>query len=221
MNSLLDRVPATVAWLAVVMTEELVILVDEDGHALGHVPKATVHTATTPLHLALSCYVFDPGGRLLLSRRALGKKTWPGVWTNTCCGHPAPGEPVEHAVTRRLTDELGLAVAGLTLLLPAFRYRAVMPDGIAENELCPVFRAVTSSAPVANPGEVEDVEWVPWAGFAGDVLAGRDVSPWCRMQVEQLAELGPDPLGWPAGDPGALPAAARLLDAGGSSPRIR
>ncbi|TDP98044.1 isopentenyl-diphosphate delta-isomerase [Labedaea rhizosphaerae] len=195
-----------------VMTDELVVLLDEHGNTLGHAPKATVHTTTTPLHLAFSCYVFDPDGRFLLSRRALGKKTWPGVWTNSCCGHPSPGEPVADAVTRRLADEVGLVVDDLTLVLPAFRYRAVMPDGVVENELCPVFRAVTSAEPVANPAEVDDVEWVAWPEFTREVLDGtRPVSPWCRLQVEELAALGPDPVRWAAGDVDALPPAARVL----------
>lgn len=192
------------------MTDELVVLVDENGNSLGHAPKATVHTSTTPLHLAFSCYVFDHDGRFLLSRRALGKKTWPGVWTNSCCGHPSPGEPIADAVTRRLADEVGLAVTELDLVLPAFRYRAVMPDGTVENELCPVFRAVTAAEPVANPEEVDDLSWVSWPEFAREVLDGtRSVSPWCRLQVAELAALGPDPTGWAVGDAAALPAAAR------------
>jgi isopentenyl-diphosphate delta-isomerase len=196
--------------VALVMTDELVVLVDEQGNALGQAPKATVHTTATPLHLAFSCYVFDPDGRFLLSRRALGKKTWPGVWTNSCCGHPSPGEPIADAVARRLADEVGMGVGELTLVLPAFRYRAVMADGVVENELCPVFRAVTSQRPEPNPDEVDAVEWVSWPEFVRSVLAGdREISPWCRLQVEELASLGPDPLRWVAGDVATLPPAAR------------
>jgi isopentenyl-diphosphate delta-isomerase len=189
---------------------EQVVLLDEHGESIGVADKATVHDRHTPLHLAFSCYVFDPGGRLLLSRRALSKTTWPGVWTNSCCGHPGPGEPIAGAVTRRLRDELGLPVPDVDLILPKFRYRATMSNDVVENELCPVFRAVTTGQPRPVPAEVDSVEWVDWLPFANAVATGeRAVSPWCRLQVEELVTLDPDPLVWPVASPADLPPAAR------------
>ncbi|NUT48265.1 MAG: isopentenyl-diphosphate Delta-isomerase [Saccharothrix sp.] len=190
---------------------EQVVLLDESGAGIGVADKASVHHASTPLHLAFSSYLFDRAGRLLLTRRALHKKTWPGVWTNSCCGHPAPDEPMVAAVSRRLADELGLADVTLDLVLPAFRYRAVMENGVTENEMCPVFRGLVSGDPHPNPDEVDSFEWAPWADFAPAVLAGaRPVSPWCALQVAELWDLGPDPLSWPTASPDALPTAARL-----------
>jgi isopentenyl-diphosphate delta-isomerase len=173
--------------------EERVVLLDDDGHSIGTALKGEVHHRETPLHLAFSCYVFDPAGRFLLTRRALHKRTWPGAWTNSCCGHPGPSEPVEEAVVRRVAQELGADLTGLRLLLSEFRYRAVMEDGTIENELCPVYVATCPNPGVLgpDPDEVHTVEWVDWIDFRAGVLAGRrEVSPWC---LEQIAALPSDP----------------------------
>jgi isopentenyl-diphosphate Delta-isomerase len=189
--------------------EELVVLLDERGEAIGTTPKRSVHHADTPLHLAFSCYLFDDSGRLLMTRRALHKPTWPGAWTNSVCGHPSPGEPIEDAVRRRVLDEVGVRAEGIRLMLPGFRYRAVMPNGVVENEMCPVFVASTSDDLAPDPDEVDDAAWVDWSLFRAGVLDGsREISPWCREQVELLPE---DPLR-AAGQPdSALPAAARVV----------
>ena len=189
---------------------ERVVLLDEGGRAAGTADKATVHHEDTPLHLAFSCYLFNERGELMLTQRALSKRTWRGVWTNTCCGHPAPGETPHDAVLRRLGEELGLRIEHIELVLPRFRYRAVMGNGVVENEMCPVFRAVAEAVPEPNPAEVDDTRWVSWAELVAGVRAGTaDISPWAALQIAELAGLGPDPAAWPTGDPVDLPPAAR------------
>lgn len=186
---------------------ERIVLLDAAGVAIGTAPKATSHHRETPYHLAFSCYLVDDSGRVLITQRAHDKVTWPAVWTNSCCGHPAPGESLRSAVRRRLGDELGVGVGdGLTLLLPRFSYRAEMADGVVEHELCPVVRARYGGGPVTpNPAEVAAAEWRSWAECLE--LAGRpESSPWYRLQMTDLIPLG-DPLGWPAADPALLPPA--------------
>ena len=186
------------------------MFVDAEGNAIGTAAKAMVHGPDTPLHLAFSSYVFDGQGQVLLSRRASHKITWPGVWTNSCCGHPLPGEPLPDAVIRRLSHELGLKVDRVDLLLPRFSYRAVMANGTVERELCPVYRVLVEADPAPNPDEVGGVRWMPWKEFVAGVLDhSLEISPWCGEQVIQLVGLGADPLGWPVADPADLPPAAR------------
>lgn len=161
-----------------------VVLVDESGKACGRADRLTVHTDHTPLHLAFSCYVTSPEGDLLITRRSLDKLTWPGVWTNSCCGHPQPGEDLAAAVVRRCREELGIEVAGLHCVLPDFRYRATDLSGIIENEVCPVFLATTLDVPRPDPLEVADWRWSSWAQVSRAVAATPFAfSPWMALQV--------------------------------------
>lgn len=188
------------------------MLVDGRGSAVGVARKSVVHHRDTPRHLAFSCYVFDEGDRLLVTTRALDKPSFPGLTTNTACGHPKPGERLVAAVRRRTRAELGLELGELTLVLPDFAYEATM-NGLRENEVCPVFVARLDSrvAIRPDPAEVHEAHWEPWADFRDAVLSGgRDVSPWCAQQVALLDALGPDPRAWPAGDPARLPPAAKV-----------
>jgi isopentenyl-diphosphate Delta-isomerase len=188
---------------------ESVVLLDEAGYASGTADKVVVHHARTPLHLAFSCYLFNEAGQFLLTRRAESKRTFPGLWTNTCCGHPLPGEPVYGSVLRRLREELGIGAAKLTLVLPRFRYRARMANGVLENEVCPVYAAYTDVAPDPDPAEVAEVRWVDWGEFREAVRTGQQpVSPWCAMQLAELTALGSRPLDWAPADAAELPPAA-------------
>jgi isopentenyl-diphosphate delta-isomerase len=168
-----------------------VVLLSDDGRPVGTAPRATVHHADTPLHLAFSCYLLDGGGRVLLTRRALAKRAWPGVWTNAFCGHPRPGESFEDAIHRYARHELGTRVAGLRPVLPDFRYRAVDAGGVVENEVCPVYAAQVAADLEPNPDEVMDLRWVG-VDEMFDVVAAAPwvLSPWMVEQVAQLRDVG-------------------------------
>jgi isopentenyl-diphosphate Delta-isomerase len=133
---------------------ENVVLIDEADAALGEGEKLDVHRQGT-LHRAFSVFAFNPAGELLLQRRALSKYHSGGLWTNTCCGHPRPGEETADAARRRLGEELGI---GCGELRPAgvLRYRAEIRD-LVENELDHVLVTTVSEEPRPDPDEV--VEW--------------------------------------------------------------
>lgn len=175
------------------MQTEQVVLLDAGGRVIGQSPKSEVHHAATPLHLAFSVYLFDTDGRVLLTRRALTKATWPGVWTNSCCGHPGVGEPIPQAIRRRVAEELGLQIGELRSLLPEFAYTATDASGVVENEICPVFAADTLHPnPVLRPnaGEVMDFTWAGWGEVAAAMAAAPYAfSPWA---VQQVALIGAD-----------------------------
>ena len=174
-----------------------VVLLNRDREPVGSAPRAYVHTRDTPLHLAFSLYVFSEAGEVLLTRRALTKRTWPGVWTNTCCGHPRPGEEMTAEIARRLDHELSMEVTDLECVLADFGYRATDASGVVENEFCPVFRARIrtnpgsahpNDPPLANPDEVLDWKWWKW----NDVIEAARLtpfvfSPWSVQQMAQLS----------------------------------
>lgn len=170
-------------------SEEQVVLLDEGGSAIGEMRKSEVHSAETPLHLAFSCYLFNDAGEVLVTRRALAKQTWAGVWTNSFCGHPAPGEDFRDAITRRAQQELGAEVTEIRAVLPDFRYRAIDASGVVENEICPVYVARIVGDLQPSPAEVEEWAWIAPSNLQeAVVLAPFAFSPWLAEQLAEIAE---------------------------------
>jgi len=168
-------------------TTENVVLVDDNNTILGTTPKATVHTSDTPLHRGFSIFVFNNHSQVLLQKRALSKITWPGIWSNSCCGHPALGEEPTQAASRRLKYELGLDVPAseITVLLPNYSYKAEL-NGVVENEFCPVMVARTNFFEVINPDEVATTKWQDWRDFLNILSRKNDFSVWCNEEASLL-----------------------------------
>lgn len=170
---------------------ELVILLADDGTPIGTTPKSTVHNLDTALHQAFSCHVVNEKGEVLVTRRALSKRAWPGVWSNAFCGHPLPGEAMTDAITRRASFELGLTLRDVRVILPDFRYRAVDSSGIVENEICPVYVATAVGAPVPNPDEAVEYAWAAPGALRRAVMdAPFAFSPWLFLQLTELDTIG-------------------------------
>jgi isopentenyl-diphosphate delta-isomerase len=169
---------------------ELIVLVDDDGRTIGTMPKPLVHHGETPLHRAFSAYLFDGSGRLLITRRAKDKATFPGMWTNTVCGHPGPGEDDAAAIARRARFELDLGVADVRPALPGYRYRAEF-QGVVENEICPVYLGRFTGSPEPDATEVADWQLLDWADFRRrQETEGNAWSPWCREQARMIEDAG-------------------------------
>jgi isopentenyl-diphosphate delta-isomerase len=147
--------------------EELLVLVDERDRPLGTAPKLAVHRAGT-LHRAFSVMLFDRAGRILLQRRARSKYHSGGLWSNTCCGHPRPDEPLTTAARRRLSEEMGVSCQ----LRPigAFVYRARIGD-LEEHEYDHVLVGRFDGAPRPAASEVEEWRWVDPAAAAAELAA--------------------------------------------------
>lgn len=167
--------------------DDEVVLLDESGTPVGRAPKSAAHGPDTALHLAFSCHVVNALGEVLVTRRALSKQAWPGVWTNSFCGHPKPAESLVGAVRRRADYELGIDLGNVELALPLFRYRATDANGVVENEVCPVYVATTNDEVDPNPREVAEHAWVEPHDLVSAVEAAPwAFSPWLVLQARQL-----------------------------------
>jgi isopentenyl-diphosphate delta-isomerase len=165
--------------------EDDVILVDEADHQVGLMRKMEAHRAGR-LHRALSVILRDGQGRILMQQRAWGKYHSAGVWTNTCCSHPRPGEPAADAARRRLREEMGIDHPGLEPLFVT-TYLADVGGGLTEHELVHVFGAVWSGAVVPDPDEVAGFAWVAPADLRADMAATPDrYSVWFRAYCERF-----------------------------------
>ena len=163
--------------------EILLELVDDQGRTIGTAEKLSAHLQPGRLHRAFSVFLFDAEGRLLLQRRALGKYHSPGVWSNTCCGHPYPGEPPFVAAARRTAEELGVAPA---LLQEAGTVRYDLPDeasGLIEREWNHLFVGRVSAPLRPDPEEIDDTAFVTPAELAA-LRAERPFSVWFETVFE-------------------------------------
>ena len=167
--------------------DDKIVFVDEENKAIGTGDKLPSHTNDTKLHRAFSVFLFNQKGEFLMQQRALSKKTWPGVWSNSCCGHVMLHESVDDAARRRIKFELGVTGIDLSVAVPKFQYRAEK-DGIVENEICPVLIGRVTEEPRPNPDEIETIRWVNWNAFVASLDDPvTDISPWPYLKFANFS----------------------------------
>lgn len=173
----------------------LVELVDQAGKAVGDCQVSEAHTPPGRLHRAFSVLLHDTAGRVLLQQRAAAKTRFARRWSNTCCGHPAPGQDVAAAAVTRLAEELGIAADQIGPLTEAgvLRYRADDPaTRYVEYEWDHVLvAAVTDGATAADPNEVREVRWVSPDDLAVEIAARpEDFTPWLAGVLDIAGKAG-------------------------------
>ena len=170
------------------MTEELVVLVNERDEPLGTAPKSRVHR-TGERHRAVSVFLFDREGRVLLQRRAASKYHSPGLWSNTCCGHPRPGEQTMDAARRRLREEMGVECDLVHAL--TFEYRAEVGPELLEHEVDHVFSGIFRGEPVPDPAEVQQWDWMALETLDADCRQRPErYSAWLPIALARLMRSG-------------------------------
>jgi isopentenyl-diphosphate delta-isomerase len=166
---------------------ERVICVDESDILVGDAEKIAAHT-TGALHRAFSVFLFDQKGRLLMQRRSLGKYHAAGLWANSCCGHPRPGEETHEAAIRRVREELGIPVSiekGFR-----FRYYTEMDNGLVENEVVHMLFGRFSGPVYPDPSEVSEIVWHE----VEEIVDGAEdtqnrLAPWFRIYLKECLPM--------------------------------
>lgn len=171
------------------MLQEDVVLIDRNDNEIGIGEKLETHRRGD-LHRAFSVLIWDRAGRLLLQRRQIGKYHSGGLWTNSCCGHPRPGERSDDAAVRRLDEEMGISCP----LTPigTFLYRADLDDGLIEHELVHLFRGSYDGPIAPNPAECDGFNWVEPNAIRREIASAPEMfTVWFQKYVEAAWPLSP------------------------------
>jgi len=171
--------------------EEQVVLVDDMDNPLGAAPKLEAHRAGA-LHRAISVFLFNSEGEMLLQRRAAEKYHSPSLWSNACCSHPRPGEAPHAAAVRRLQEEMGLeAPLGFAF---SFIYKAALDDGLWEHEFDHVFVGWLNDTPIPDSSEVAEWRWVSPSAIAAELASHPDrFTVWFPLAFTELQRRGIGP----------------------------
>ncbi|MCO5256491.1 MAG: isopentenyl-diphosphate Delta-isomerase [Lentimicrobium sp.] len=167
--------------------EEYVILVDANDRETGIMEKMQAHREAR-LHRAFSVFIFNREGQLLLQQRAFSKYHSPGLWTNTCCSHPRPGETTADAAHRRMREEMGFDCEMEEAF--HFTYKAAFDNNLTEHEVDHVFIGTADQLPEINPEEVESYRYAS----PGDIRKEMDLNPelftvWFRIAFDRVEEF--------------------------------
>lgn len=161
---------------------EHVILVDTHDNPIGTMEKLEAHQKAL-LHRAFSILIFNEKGELLLQKRAQGKYHSGGLWTNTCCSHPLPGEMMEDATKRKLLQEMGIETD--LEFVYKFIYKADLEKNLTEHEYDYVFIGQFDGTPIINPEEVEDWKYISLSKLRDNIRENPDqYTAWFKLIMQ-------------------------------------
>ena len=161
------------------------ILVDKNDNQIGVMEKRQAHLSQGKLHRAISVFLFNTKGELLLQQRSQNKMLWPGYWANTCCSHPQPGESYKKAAERRLNQEFGLKAK----LKPhhQFTYKASYKKIGSEHEIDTVFIGVSDDQPQPNKKEISAWKYLKLNQVKKDIqINPNQYGPWVKLALQTI-----------------------------------
>ncbi|MBK6346311.1 MAG: isopentenyl-diphosphate Delta-isomerase [Bacteroidales bacterium] len=166
--------------------EEFVILVDENDQETGVMEKIRAHREAV-LHRAFSVFIFNPAGELMLQQRAHSKYHSPGLWTNTCCSHPRPGETTADAAHRRMMEEMGFDCEFQEVF--SFVYKAAFDNNLTEHEFDHVFIGTSGKLPVLNTEEAASYRFASVPEIRKEMTADPEkFTIWFRIAFDRVEQ---------------------------------
>ena len=165
--------------------QDTVVLVDSQDREIGTLDKDEAHAGSGSLHRAISAFLTDDTGRILMQKRHPGKLVWGGFWSNSCCTHPFVGETPLDSAKRRVYEELGLSV--VLAFHFKLRYHALFSEDFAEHELVSVFTGTVNGEPTVDPHEIAEFRWVEPGQLDREFITKpNDYTPWCVLEWKEL-----------------------------------
>ncbi|PIR92916.1 isopentenyl-diphosphate delta-isomerase [Candidatus Falkowbacteria bacterium CG10_big_fil_rev_8_21_14_0_10_43_10] len=163
------------------IAQEHIILVDENDNNIGVAEKISAHV-NAQMHRAFSIFVFNSKGELMLQKRAKKKYHCGGLWSNTCCSHPRPNEPIERGIHRRLREEMGFDCPLEEKF--SFKYKITFDNGLTENEYDHVFAGKYENNPVLNPAEADGWRWISLPELKSDIKKNHNrYTHWLKIAI--------------------------------------
>ena len=169
------------------MSDEFVILVDENDNPIGTEEKVKCHLPNGKLHRAFTALLFDKNGRLVLTRRAKGKMLWPEDWDGTFASHPRESETYVSSGERRMPEELG--IEGKLDYLHKFEYHVPYKDVGSENEVCGTLIGVIDEDTELKEieGEIDEIKWISAEELMSEIKTNPKIyCPWMLIALDLL-----------------------------------
>lgn len=164
---------------------DTVVLVDLRDREVGTLDKVEAHSGRGTLHRAISVFLTDENGRILMQKRHPEKLVWGGYWSNSCCTHPVVGEATLDCATRRVYEELGLLV-DLTFHFK-LKYQALFSERYAEHELVSVYTGTVATEPTIDHHEIAELRWIETELLIQEFITKpNDYTPWCILEWREL-----------------------------------
>jgi len=166
------------------MSDEYVILVDENDNPIGSEEKVRCHLPNGKLHRAFTALLFDKNGRLVLTRRAKEKMLWPKDWDGTVASHPREGETYTSSAERRMPEEVGISCKMDYLM--KFEYHVPYKNIGSENEICGTLIGIVDESTKFKmiEGEIDEIKWISASELLSEIKNNPKIyCPWMLIAL--------------------------------------